>query len=223
MCYNKSTMTIKRQCNYCGTIVELDKLSRDTDYLCPECKSLVYRRGQPFQHVFFLSITSLLLFFWMLNAPLLSIKILGIEKSISFANGLGHLIETGRYLTAIILGLTVIVIPYTMLVLRIAVMVSVRIKAISPMVFRLLALYKKIFEWNMAEVYLVGILIAIIKLKSLADITIGKGTLIFLLFIISFYISVEWFNPNDIYLFCDGNECRNPEDLLFYREVDSET
>lgn len=215
-------MAIKKECNYCGTIVEIEKVSRDTDYLCPECKSLVYRRGQPFQHVFFLSITSLLLFFWMLPSPLITIKILNIERSVSFISGIGYLIESGRYLTAMILGLSVIVIPYAMLVLRIAVMVAVRLKAVSPSVFRLLELYRKIHEWNMAEVYLVGILIAIIKLHSLAEITVGSGTLLFLLFIISFYISVEWFNPNDVYLFCGDYSCEQVEDLLFYREVEDE-
>ncbi len=215
-------MAIKKECNYCGTIVEIEKVSRDTDYLCPECKSLVYRRGQPFQHVFFLSITSLLLFFWMLPSPLITIKILNIERSVSFISGIGYLIESGRYLTAMILGLSVIVIPYAMLVLRIAVMVAVRLKAVSPSVFRLLELYRKIHEWNMAEVYLVGILIAIIKLRSLAEITVGSGTLLFLLFIISFYISVEWFNPNDVYLFCGDYSCEQVEDLLFYREVEDE-
>ncbi len=215
-------MAIKKECNYCGTIVEIVRVSRDTDYLCPECKSLVYRRGQPFQHVFFLSITSLLLFFWMLPSPLITIKILNIERSVSFVSGLGYLIESGRYLTAIILGLSVIVIPYAMLVLRIAVMVAVRIKAMSPSVFRLLELYRKIHEWNMAEVYLVGILIAIIKLRSLAEITVGTGTLLFLLFIITFYISVEWFNPNDVYLFCGDYSCQHAEDLLFYREAEDE-
>ncbi len=215
-------MAIKKECNYCGTIVEIEKVSRDTDYLCPECKSLVYRRGQPFQHVFFLSITSLLLFFWMLPSPLITIKILNIERSVSFISGIGYLIESGRYLTAMILGLSVIVIPYAMLVLRIAVMVAVRLKAVSPSVFRLLELYRKIHEWNMAEVYLVGILIAIIKLRSLAEITVGSGTLLFLLFIISFYISVEWFNPNDVYLFCEDYSCEQVEDLLFYREVEDE-
>ncbi|BBB32794.1 conserved hypothetical protein [Thermotomaculum hydrothermale] len=216
-------MAIKRECNYCGTTVEIEKLSRDTDYLCPVCKSLVYRRGQPFQHVFFLSITSLLLFFWMLNAPLLSVKILNIERTITFANGIGYLIETEYYLTALILSLTVIVIPYAMLILRIAVMVSVRLKALSPATFKMLNFYKVLHEWNMAEVYLVGILIAIIKLRSLAEVTVGNGTLIFLLFIVTFYISVEWFNPNDVYLFCGDFHCKNREELLFYREVEDET
>ncbi len=216
-------MAIKKECNYCGTSVIIDKLNRDTDYLCPECKSLVYRRGQPFQHVFFLSITSLLLFFWMLPSPLLTIKILNIERSVSFISGVGYLIESGRYLTALILGFSVIIIPYTMLILRITVMVAVRLKALSPFVFHLLDFYKKIHEWNMVEVYLVGILIAIIKLHSIADITVGMGTLLFLLFITTFYISVEWFNPNDVYLFCGDYACEHYKKLLFYREVEDET
>jgi len=211
-------MGFKKECNYCGTIVEIEKLERDTDYLCPVCKSLVYRRGQPLQHVFFLSITSLMLFFWMLQSPLVSIKILNIERSVTFASGIGYLIETGKYLTALILSLSVIVIPYTMLVIRIAVMVAVRLKAVSPFILKLLEIYRKIYEWNMAEVYLVGVLIAIIKLRSLAEVTVGIGVLVFLLFIITFYISVEWFNPNDVYLFCGDYTCEQAEDLLFCRE-----
>ncbi len=211
-------MGFKKECNYCGTIVEIEKLERDTDYLCPVCKSLVYRRGQPLQHVFFLSITSLMLFFWMLQSPLVSIKILNIERSVTFASGIGYLIETGRYLTALILSLSVIVIPYTMLVIRIAVMVAVRLKAVSPFILKLLEIYRKIYEWNMAEVYLVGVLIAIIKLRSLAEVTVGVGVLVFLLFIITFYISVEWFNPDDVYLFCGDYSCEQEEDLLFCRE-----
>ncbi len=215
-------MAIKKECNYCGTIVEIVKLSRDTDYLCPVCNSLVYRRGQPLQHVFFLSITSLILFFWMLQSPLVSIKILNIERSVTFISGVGYLIETGRYLTALILSLSVIVIPYIMLILRISIIVAVRLKAVSPFILRLLNLYKRIYEWNMAEVYLVGVLIALIKLRSLADVTIGIGLLIFLLFIITFYISVEWFNPNDIYLFCGDFSCNQAEDLFFYKEGNDE-
>ncbi len=215
-------MKLSKECNYCGTIVDIEEVKRDTDYLCPVCKSLVYRRGQPFQHILFLSLTSLMLFFWMLYTPLLSIKILNIERTITLISGMGYLIETGRYLTAIILGVSVIVIPYTMLVLRIAVMLSVRFKSITPVVFKMLDIYKRIHEWNMAEVYLIAILIAIIKLKSLASVEIGSGTLLFLLFIITFYISVEWFNPNDVILFCGDLSCDKMNEIFYFDEATDE-
>ncbi len=209
-------MEFKRECKYCGTIVEIDKFERDTDYLCPVCKSLVYRMGQPFRYVLFLSLTSLILFLWMLNLPLLSVKILGIERTTSFVASLGHLIATGKFLTAFILGLSVIIIPYTMLVIRIAVIIAVKFKAISPYVYRLLSLYKLIAEWNMTEVYLVGIFVAIIKLRSIADITVGLGTLVFILFLTTFYVSVQWFNPDDVKIFCDNYSCEKINELMCF-------
>jgi len=211
-------MGFKRECKYCGTIVDIDTLERDTDYLCPVCKSLVYRMGQPFRYVLFLSLTSLILFLWLLNLPLLSVKILGIERTTSFIVGLGHLISTGELITALILWLSVIIIPYTMLVIRIAVIVAVKLKAISPLIYKLISFYKVIAEWNMAEVYLVGIFVAIIKLRSIADITVGLGTLVFILFLTTFYVSDQWFNPDDIKIFCDNYRCSRVDELMYFKE-----
>ncbi len=214
-------MRVIKQCEYCGTKIEIDEIKLDTHYICPVCHSLVYRKGQPFQYVFFISLTSLILFFWMLNMPLISIKIMGIERSTTFISGLGHLIESGRYLTAFILGLSVIVIPYTMLILTITIVFAVRLGIITPFVFKLLYLYENISMWNMAEVYLVGIFIAIIKLKSIAEISIGYGTIVFILFLSTFYVSVQWFNPEDVMFFCGKDQCLHAGELYYNRGLES--
>ncbi len=210
---------MKRECKYCGTTIEIESIEYDTDYLCPECNSLVYRRGQPFTYVFLISLTSLILYLWTLPLPLITIKIAGMERSTSLISAMGMLIERGDYLTFAILSLSVVVIPYIMLVLIFTVILAVRFKAISPTVFKLISLYKEIKAWNMSEVYLVGIFIAIIKLKEMSDLTVNSGVLVFVLFLLSFYIAVEWFNPDDVLYFCDKYRCEQASNFFFEGEL----
>jgi paraquat-inducible protein A len=61
-----------------------------------------------------------------------------------------------------------------------------------------ISLYENIKEWNMTEVYLVGVLISMIKLDELTQLSTNAGLWINFIYIIMFYITVVFFNPHDI-------------------------
>jgi uncharacterized paraquat-inducible protein A len=55
-------------------------------------------------------------------------------------------------------------------------------------------------EWGMAEVYLISIVVSMVKLHKMGTLHIGLGFYVFIFFFIAYYITIVWFNPDDIWI-----------------------
>jgi paraquat-inducible protein A len=63
---------------------------------------------------------------------------------------------------------------------------------------KLVGFYLIIKEWNMIEVYVIGLLISFVKMYDLADVTILAGFWFNCLYVVFLYLSLVLFNPYDI-------------------------
>ena len=193
---------LKMGCRYCGIILEFEEIGEGEEYRCPLCGSLVYRPGRSYGVIFTLSLTALFLYLGVIMLPALKITLpsLDLERSVSLWNGLVVMFERGEFVIGLIMVFTLILIPPLMLIF-IAVITGAYLNR-QPLekVGIFLESYHHLKEWNMAEIYLLAILISLIKLRSMGEIELLPGVYFLFAFLSIFLLINNWFNPMDYWI-----------------------
>jgi len=187
----------KISCKYCDTSLRIRKFTPGFEYSCPKCDALVYRSGASNPIIVIMSLSTLIIFFWMINSTILTVTVFD-SKSRSILDSIIILSEHDFPLSTTILFITVIIIPILMILLINFIIFASKIGIARNSIKKAISFYDAIKEWNMTEVYLIGILISMIKLDELTQLEINAGLWINFLYIIMFYITVVFFNPHDI-------------------------
>jgi len=186
-------------CRECGILVSMPEHLSLSQYRCPNCNALLHRRGQPFSHVIIMAAASLLLFVPLTFLPVLSLNIMGMQSEATLFEALWQLYRDGYHIIAVLSLMTGLLLPPIMMVLLLLILVPLRWGYRPQKVALYYRIYDHAREWGMAEVYLISIMVAIIKLSKMATLHVGLGLYMFVFFFITFYITTVWFNPDDIW------------------------
>ena len=187
-------------CKECGVLVKLPVTIDFSHFHCPRCHALLYRRGQPFKYVIVMAVTALALFTPLTFLPILDLNIMGLDSKATLFDAIFTLYRDGHPFIAAIALMTGVMVPVAMLVTLLAMLVPLELGYRPKTVARFYRLYEKMDEWGMAEVYLISIVVAMVKLNGMGSLHIGLGFYMFIFFFIAFYITTVWFNPDDIWL-----------------------
>lgn len=194
-------MPIKVTCTECHHDVQLPSLQHRQRALCPRCGHtlLVARRNQT-EKLFALSISALVFLLLSLPFNFLSFRASGQMHSIDLPGGLNELIIHDALSLAIITGIATLVLPGLVL-LGLAVLCFARMHNQRPLaVFRIHRLVDAMLPWSMAEIFLVGTLVSLIKITEMADIAVGLSFYAFIGFTVCMSAALVHYNSNDFRL-----------------------
>ena len=163
------------------------------------CKNVVYRSGKDLKVVLSLAFTSLILIFFSISTPLLDISILGIHKNLSIFDSYFLLLNKNLFFPSFILIITIFMIPIMMLFSIIVIILFTFFHQNLTKITFVFKFYNFLKEWNMAEVYLVAVLVSMIKLNSISLMKLDIGLYLFFMFLISFLLTIRFFNPHDVW------------------------
>lgn len=186
-------------CSGCGL---LSKVHRDdcceTVILCSRCHTpLMKNFKNSLIYCFLFSLTGLILFYFAISWPLLSVSIGSMDNSTSLLKSLVSLFSGYPLVFAFSL-LVVVFVPLLYLVLHFFLsLAAIRRRKVIGRRYALILL-SGIREWYMIDVFLVSILISIIKLSGMFDFSFGPG-FFFLLALCVTILFVEFYS--DIRLF----------------------
>jgi paraquat-inducible protein A len=148
---------------------------------CPRCGYLLQRpRKQSIVRTFALSIAGLIFIFPANMMPIMGIKVLGSTKTGTLWSGVAMLFDEHMWGIAILVFLSSILFP--VLNIMLSLLISAHLYFNKPN--RHLALWMRwlqhIDEWAMLEIYTLGIIVASVKLSSLAELNFGLGLYAFI-------------------------------------------
>lgn len=186
-------------CPQCGTLVRVPSHFMRARYHCPRCKAMLHRKGQPFAYIIVMAVTTLMLFMPLTFLPILSLNVMGMERSATLFEALWQLFLDGYALIAIVSILTSLLLPVGMMVLLLSILIPLHMGKRPQNVAVYYRAYEHAREWGMVEVYLISTIVAVIKLSDMATLHIGAGLYVFIFFAVTFYITTVWFNPDDIW------------------------
>jgi len=139
-----------------------------------------------------LSITALIFFFIANFFPLIQIELLGHEQFITIPKTFLSMMEQGFYLVGILLAFMVFIFPLMVFFLYFLIFALMKFKKGKKLTKELLVLLAYILKWNMTDIFLISILVALVKLIGYAQIHMGVAFWALMLFVmIDLYLTKQ--------------------------------
>lgn len=179
-------------CHECDLLVSLPELKYGQTASCPRCNHLLTRRYLGAHNkILALSISAFIFLIFALPFPFLCFTSQGKEYVISFADNIINMALMDYFSIAILLLFTTLLIPALCLLSLIYVLISLQQKRLLPYTHQLLQIVFLLVDWNMAEIFLVAILVSFIKIASMATVTLGLSFWSYVFFIICLVASLS--------------------------------
>ena len=168
-------------CPGCDLLIREMPVAAGELLICPRCGHVV-REGKPDSvlRALVFSTAGIILFAPAMALPLLSMSILGLRQDASMTQALLALFQGGYPEVAFAVMICAMLAPFANLWLMFSVSLALYREHRPRWLMRLLRLNHKVREWAMLEVFLLGVLVSVIKLKDMAQLLPGPGLYCFM-------------------------------------------
>ena len=172
-------------CPECDLLVRCGSAVVGEKEHCPRCHYLLHRpRAQSVVRTFALSLTGFCLLLPANLLPIVGIKILGSSHDGTLLSGVMTLFNEGMWGVAILVLLSSILFPMLSILLSLLISGHLYFNRPNRYLSEWLRTLQHIDEWAMLEVYLLGIIVACVKLASMAELKFGLGLTAFVLLLL---------------------------------------
>ncbi len=170
-------------CEECGLLVHIANISQGQKALCPRCGHLLTKATHhPCQRVIACAIACLMMLVLSIAFPFMSFSVQGITQEMTLLRSVSMLLNFQNPVMAVLLLGSVIVLPAIyiagILSLYLAVAQSqyrASIRKPPEWIKGLGRTLSYIQPWLMVDVFLIGILVSLVKIASLAEIVMGPS------------------------------------------------
>ncbi|MEZ5447591.1 MAG: paraquat-inducible protein A [Thiolinea sp.] len=155
-----------------------------------------------------LTVTGLILFMLTNFFPLLGLRAQGLVQEITLWKA--SVVFWGRdfQLLAILLMLNLIILPLFELLTLLWVLLSIRLQRPNALARYLYRWMRKLKPWGMLEVFMLGVLVAVVKLGDLAVLVIGPAFWSFAFLVVSMAAATAMLDPFVVWNSLKRGDCR---------------
>lgn len=179
-------------CHECDLLVTLPNLENVKTVLCPRCGYVLTRFHKSALARGFSYALAAIIFCLIANAyPFLTVSTPLNANTITLSSSIFVLIEIGEPFVAFIFLSMILIFPLLILMLLLYMLSAIYFSKSLPL---LIPVYKVIFlikEWAMAEVFLISVFISMVKILSIADLTLEIGFWSYVLFAVLLSVAVN--------------------------------
>ena len=194
-------------CHECDLLMRKPVLQDGESAECPRCGyELFSHRHRVVRRSLALVLTALLLYVPANFLPIMQLNLLGQTSQDTVWSGVIGLYESGMQGIAVVVFLCSMAVPLLKLLFQLLVLLSIRMDFGRSYGLLLYRIYHHMREWGMLEVYLMGILVAMVKLMDLADLSLGLGLFCFIaLLLVQVWLEVTM-SPHQIWEALSGED-----------------
>ncbi len=161
-------------CHDCDLLFQIPHLQKGEQAHCPRCGALVMeRKGHSLDYSLALALTSLILFVIANVNTLLRMNVGGRTQSENIISGVNELYVQGYWEIAALVFIVSILAPLLKILCVFYVLTPLKFNTRLPYAKQIFRFYEALSPWAMTEVYMLGILVALVKLADLATINVG--------------------------------------------------
>lgn len=163
-------------CPHCDLLSVRPPLEPDTEVRCPRCDALLIPRQLPELEICFALCLGALLLFLVTNfAPLLTLELRGTPTTTTLAGAAWALFGAEHPAVALVVLFCTVLGPGLVLLMQCYVVGALHLGLLPFAMRGMLAGICHIAPWGMLDVFLLGVIVALIKLVSMAAIHPGAG------------------------------------------------
>jgi paraquat-inducible protein A len=174
-------------CHACDLAHHVDKIAPASRVRCVRCRAELYRTGTAgVDTAIALALTGLVLFIIANAYPLVAFKVNGTTRMTTLTGAALGLYDQGYAALAVLVSFTAVLVPLTQILAFLYVLVPVRMGFRAPGQEGLFRILSALRPWGMSEVFVLGAIVALVKLSAQAEVSphialVAYGLLMFTL------------------------------------------
>jgi len=173
-------------CHECDLLQRLPEHRGSYVARCPRCNALLHRGVEnSIDRTLALTLAGVILFVVANSFPFLAFKLQGQETQATLISGVLDLYDQGKWEIAALVLLTTIAVPLVQLLTLLYVFVPLKFNRVPWNMAGVFRIAQSLSPWSMVEVFLIGIIVAIVKLIGMAQIIPGLALWSFALLIVT--------------------------------------
>jgi paraquat-inducible protein A len=178
-------------CHECDLLIAVPALDSGQKAYCPRCNYLLAaHRPHALAMVFAFAMSGLLFLTLSTLFPFLGFSASGQERTVTLLQSVFILATEDLPSLAGIIFAAIILIPAAYLTGAIYVSVALKLQRSLPGTVAVLRWTLMLMPWSMGEIFLISILVAFVKIVSLADVSLGLSFWSYVLFTVSITVVV---------------------------------
>jgi paraquat-inducible protein A len=179
-------------CHQCDHISLVPALEGHEVAQCPICDGMLAQSAEGHsKYVIPMSLTALILMALPLPFTFISFSKQGFVQTIQLLDAANMMLQYGQPFLVALINATIIFLPSSILILILLLhgkVVTLLPKALQIVFTKALFMMK---DWSMPEIFLVGVLVSLVKITSLAEVSIGLSFWTYSGFVFCFIVAVR--------------------------------
>ena len=187
-------------CHECDHFYFYELIPAGAKAKCQQCGSLLYRHiPDSLNRSLALYFTALILFLIANAFPFLSLELGGrVVENILFSSGWA-MYELGMGELGVLIILTSILFPFIVITGMLYLLIPARMGTAAPFMAQVYRIVNSIGPWSLVGVFMLGVLIAIVKLQDLANVITGPSLIALALLLVVYTAARASFDPHDLW------------------------
>jgi len=178
-------------CPSCDLLTHVGVLRNGDTASCPRCGCFLTRyRQDAYQRILAFASSGLVFLILANSYPFLSLSTSGLESVMTLRQTPGALWNNGMEEVAVMVAAFIIVIPGAVLIMLLALAVPLNQNRYYPWLATVARSIFVAYNWSMAEVFIIGVIVALVKIAALATVVVGFSFWAYAAFVICFTLAI---------------------------------
>jgi len=187
-------------CHECDLLQRISAVPEGATARCGRCGAELWKHTRnSIDRTLALSLTALVLFAIANAFPFLALKSGSIVQQTTLLSGVRGLQEQGYGLLAAVVLLTSVLFPLAQILITIYLLLPLRLGRRPWQFRRLFRLLVRVEPWSMMEVFMLGILVAVVKLAKMASVVPGVSVYAFAALIFVLTATMSSLDPHQVW------------------------
>lgn len=185
-------------CPSCDALYQRpQQLTHRSILLCRDCGTRLISGYADFRQAFIFALTALILFIIANSFPFITLSMQGEITTISIFSSVKALFDNSLPLLGFMIMLFIMILPLYYLSAILWVIISFRFDFMQHITRKFLHWLHHISPWNMLEVYLLGVVVTLVKIMTMASVKFESGFWAFAALIFCSILVNSRFDVND--------------------------
>lgn len=172
-------------CHECDLVQLIPPLAGEGTVVCLRCGSVLFRtRHNSIDRTLAWTIAGIVLYIVAVSFPFLAMKSGSIVRETALLSGVQQLFGQGKIVLATVVLLTCVIIPLLQMMILLYIFIPLKCNFKVYHALPVFRVFHHCRPWSMMEIYMLGILVAMVKLAKMATIVPGLAVIAFALLVI---------------------------------------
>lgn len=195
-------------CHECDLLLELPEKINQGSLLCPRCGFIITKTSpNSAQQIIALSLTAFLLLIMANVFPFLTFEANGQFQEISLLQSVIELWLQGYASLAMMILIFILIAPACFILGLLYLLLPLYFYRRPPAMIKIACWLFRLTNWSMVEVFLIGVLVSLIKIASMATIIPGISFWAYILFSIAITFVLSKTDQHQLWLWLEQGHC----------------